>query len=156
VSELSQAERTAMEIARDAAGIPKVLRDERAFLSGWLVGRDYGRERERKLEEALAEALEYVPAYFREKWNLDDPLAASHLEIVSGQSGRKPREPEQRSSYTLRKPTEAEIEAGGEAINDLLQMLAIDGQEVPDDHQGRSIQDTLASAVLEARVKACL
>lgn len=52
-------------------------------------------------------------------------------------------------------PTWQEVQAGGERINDLLQMLGIDGEECPGDEDtfNESIQDTLAKAVLHGAAK---
>ena len=41
---------------------------------------------------ALTEALDYVDPQFRDRWNLEDPLAVSHLTVVSdGPSERRAR-----------------------------------------------------------------
>ena len=53
------------------------------------------------------------------------------------------------------KPSQREIEAGGHAINDLLQQLGIDGEE-NGDCRPPSTQEILASAVLKAAAKTAI
>lgn len=42
------------------------------------------RERVKELEETLSEALDYVPDYFREKWDLDAPLRTTLADALAG------------------------------------------------------------------------
>jgi hypothetical protein len=108
--ELSQAERTAMEMEMrsyqrdDMTDLPRPFTN--GFERGFLAARDYGRERERALEEALrsiaghpkgdapmgAEAAQRIAR---------NALAASQPEVLSERSDTEPGEPEDLREFVL-------------------------------------------------------